>query len=236
MAIMRIRHILLGAASLLAVAGQPAMPAEVNALTPAEEAAGFKLLFDGATTSGWQLMRPEAAKGNWTVKDGALIPEDRPRELMTEEEYGDFELLFDWKIGPAGNSGVMYRVQLGFHPPTSGPEYQLLDDERHKVRGIPNKRTAAAYDIYPPTQDATKPAGQWNTGRILVEGNHVEHWLNGAKALDYELHSPDWQARVRKSKFAKHSHYGRAGRGRIVLQHHGSPIWFRNLKIRPIGE
>ena len=195
-------------------------------------AAGFKPIFGGKSTEGWSLLRPEAAKGEWAVEDGCLVPRGRPRELKTNTTYANFELRFEWKIAENGNSGVMYRAELGYHPPTSGPEYQLLDDEHHKVSGIPDRRTGAAYAIYPPEQDATKPAGEWNTARIVANGNHIEHWLNGVRILAYELHTADWKARVGKSKFAKHPQYGAAKAGHIILQDHGSGVWFRNLRIK----
>jgi hypothetical protein len=213
--------------------------AEPNALTQEEQRQGYQLLFDGQSLQGWQLLRPDAAaatQGNWAVEEGCLVPKGRPRELMTTAEYGDFELLFDWKIGKAGNSGVLYRIEPQYNAPTSGPEYQLLDDANHPAATqYPDRRTGAAYAIYPPTDRASstrRPAGQWNTSRILVRGNHVEHWLNGVQVLAYELHSPDWKERVSKSKFAKQPQYGRAAKGRIVLQDHNSAVWFRNLKVR----
>ncbi|MCP5115361.1 MAG: DUF1080 domain-containing protein, partial [bacterium] len=198
----------------------------------AATAADFEPIFDGKSTAGWSLLRPEAAKGEWVAEDGCLAPKGRPRELKTDATYGDFELRFEWKIAEKGNSGVMYRVELGYHPPTSGPEFQLLDDQGHKVRGIPDRRTGAAYAIYPPEKDAAKLAGEWNTSRIVAKGNHVEHWLNGVKVLAYELHTPDWKQRVGKSKFAKHPQYGAAREGHIVLQDHGSGVWFRNLLLK----
>ncbi len=218
--------VFLGAASAAA--------ADSASLAPAERAAGFHLLFDGVSTAGWHLLKPESAKGRWVVKDGCLTPEGRPRELGTDAMYGNFDLRFEWKIAPGGNSGVLYRVAKGYHPPVSGPEYQILDNDRHPVRNLPERRAGADYGLYPPIREVCKPAGEWNSGRIVVQGNHVEHWLNGVKVVEYELHSADWRARVAKSKFAKRPEYGAARQGMIVLQDHGSPVWFRNIRIREL--
>lgn len=219
------------AAALLLFAATAAGDSEHNSLTPDEQRAGFRLLFDGRSLNGWELAKPFSA-GKWVVEDGCLVPKGRPRELITTAEYGDFELRFDWKIAKGGNSGVMYRVEKQYHPPTSGPEYQLLDDQAHGDGHHEDRRTASAYAIFAPQGAAPKPPGEWNTGRIVVKGPRVEHWLNGVKVLDYEIGSPEWTARVAGSKFARQKQYGRAARGHIVLQDHGSPVWFRNLKLR----
>ena len=221
-------------ALLLCAAALGAAGSNPNQLTAEEQAAGFRLLFDGESVNGWFPLRPDGATGEWTVEDGCLTPHGQPRELATKETFASFELRFDWKIAAGGNSGVLYRVEQGHHPPTSGPEYQLLDDETHQVRNIPDRRTAAAYGIYPPDTDATRQAGEWNTSSILVRGNQVEHWLNGVRVVSYELGSEDWKARVANSKFAKQPQYGAAGRGHIVLQDHGSAVWFRNLRVREL--
>ncbi len=228
------RSVCLVALPVLAFLVSPLTAASPNSLSARERAEGFELLFDGETTHGWFLLRPADADGKWIVEDGCLVPRDRPRELASNKTFDDFELRFEWKIAPGGNSGVMYRVEKGYHAPTTGPEYQLLDDERHKVGSIPDRKTAAAYGIYPPEKDATKPAGEWNTARIIVRGDHVEHWLNGVKVLAYEMHSHDWKTRVAKSKFAKHPQYGRARSGHIVLQDHGSGVWFRGIRFRKL--
>lgn len=152
--------------------------------------------------------------------------------MIANAEYADFELVFHSKIAKAANSGVLYRVQPQFNAPTSGPEYQLLDDEHHPAAQFADRRTGAAYGIYPPERSATRPPGQWNTSRIVLRGPKVEHWLNGVRVLAYQLNSPDWKDRVAKSKFAKQPQYARAAQGRIVLQEHNSAVWFRNLKVR----
>jgi len=203
-------------------------------LSPAEAKQGFQPLFDGKSTTGWYLVKPERAKGEWVAEDGCLTTKGRPWELATEKVYGDFELRFEWKLAPGGNSGVLYRVVKGTHPPTSGPEYQLLDNERHGSDQVATRKTAAAYAIYAPERDATKPAGEWNTARIIVRGNHVEHWLNGERVLAFEMNTPEWNALVAKSKFAKYPRFAKAREGHIVLQDHASPVWFRNLRIREI--
>jgi hypothetical protein len=219
------------AAVLALLAASLADAAEHNTLTAEERRAGFQLLFDGRSLDGWELARA-LPLGKWVAEDGCLVPKGRPGELRTTAQYGDFELLFDWKIARGGNSGVMYRVEKPYHPPTSGPEYQLLDDQVHGDGRYDDRKTASAYAIFAPKGAAPKPPGEWNTGRIVASGPRIEHWLNGVKVLGYEIGSPEWTARVAAGKFARHKQYGRASRGHIVLQDHGSPAWFRNLKLR----
>lgn len=228
---MKTTCVTLCAFTLFALSGAFAFAGD-NVLSAEEQNAGYRLLFDGVSTNGWFPFRPETAKGAWVVEDGCLTPKGKSHELATNEVFGDFELRFDWKIAPGGNSGVLYRVEKGFHPPTSGPEFQLLDNKRHKVGGMPLHQAGAVYAIYPPTSDPGNPAGEWNTARIIAKGNHIEHWLNGTNVCDYELGSADWKARVGKSKFAKHPQYGVATKGHILIQEHGAPIWFKNVRIR----
>jgi 3-keto-disaccharide hydrolase len=198
--------------------------------------AGFVPIFNGKDTTGWHLWRPENAKGRWLVQDGSLVPEGRPRELASDAVYGNFDLRFEWKIATGGNSGVMYRTAKGYHAPTSGPEYQLIDDEHHRERLVPEKSTGAAYAIYAPSDHPLKPAGEWNTARIVARGNHIEHWLNGKLVLDYKLHTKDWKERVAAGKFATHPQYGTGKRGHIILQDHGAAVWFRNIRIKKLGQ
>lgn len=203
-------------------------------LAPVLLAAGFISLFDGRTLNGWELMKPAQAEGSWIVEDGALTVKGRPRELRTSAVYGSFDFTFEWKIAPGGNSGVLYRVEPQYHPPQSGPEYQVLDDDNTAEGKIPTHRAGAVYDLYVPAAGAAKPAGEWNTGRILVQGTRAEHWLNGVKVAYYDTASDDWKSRVAKSKFARFRQFSAAPKGHIVLQDHGSPVWFRNLNIRPL--
>jgi len=148
------------------------------------------------------------------------------------EKYANFELLIDWKIAKGGNSGIMYRVSEDTPSPYwTGPEYQLLDDAAERLPWSSDTATGSAYAIYPPTKDACKPVGQWNTAKIVCNGEHVEHWLNGRQIVSYEFQSADWNRRVQKSKFKAWPKYGKNPSGYIDLQDHGGRVEFRNIKI-----
>jgi hypothetical protein len=207
----------------------------MNTLTAAEKAAGWKLLFDGKTITGWRGFRTPTPPTGWKAVDGLLVRQSGGGDLMTVDQYGDFELSLDWKIPPGGNSGVMFRISgEGDETWHSGPEMQILDNTLHKDGANPLTSAGSNYAVHPPVRDVTKPVGEWNTARLVVKGAHVEHWLNGVKVVDYELWTPDWDKRVQTSKFGKIPPYGRAKRGHIAIQDHGDVVSFRNIKIRPL--
>lgn len=220
----------LGLAVLVLGTAEAAM-AQPNTLTAAEKRAGWKLLFDGKTTDGWRGFKAPAPDPGWTVKDGALGPDPKTsKDIMTKEMFGDFELAFEWKIAPKGNSGVMYRVtEEGGQTYHSGPEYQVLDNSRGEP---PLQRAGALYDLYAPEKDVTRPVGEFNEGRIVVRRGQVEHWLNGVKVVTYELGSPEFKAKVAASKFKAWPMFASAQRGHIALQNHGDPVAYRSIKIR----
>jgi hypothetical protein len=206
---------------------------QVNTLTPEERSAGWRLLFDGSTTAGWRGYRMDSVPSGWRVVDGALTRVQGGADLVTAEQFADFELVLEWKVAPGGNSGIMYRVTEEYeHAYQSGPEFQVLDDAGHADGRSRLTAAGAAYGLYPAPAGVVKPAGEWNAARIVVRGAHVEHWLNGVEVVSYELGSPDWEARVRQSKFAQWPRYGRAARGHIALQDHGDWVAYRNIKLR----
>ncbi|MBL8860007.1 MAG: DUF1080 domain-containing protein [Planctomycetes bacterium] len=206
-----------------------------NVLSASERAAQFELLFDGVTTQGWRGYKSDALPGNWSVEEQALVCAGGGGDLVTVRDYQDFELLLEWRIGKGGNSGVFYRVAERLdHPWQSGPEMQILDGENHPDGGNPLTSAGANYALHAPERDYTLPVGMWNQARIVVEGAHVEHWLNGSKACEYELWSDDWKAAVARSKFASMPEYGLARTGKICLQDHGDRVAFRNIKIRKL--
>jgi hypothetical protein len=210
-----------------------------NTLSAAEKSEGWKLLFDGKTTEGWRKYRGTKVGDAWQIVDGALVLDTskgkKGGDIITVEEYGNFELIFDWKIAKGGNSGVMYRVTEGNDAPyMSGPEYQLLDNRGHADGKSPLTSAGSAYGVYAPLKDKTRPVGDWNHSKIFVKGLHVEHWLNGEKLLSYDVGSDDWTKRVKASKWKDVPTYGRAMKGHIDLQDHGDVISFRNIKIRPM--
>jgi 3-keto-disaccharide hydrolase len=207
----------------------------INTLTPEEKAAGWKLLFDGKSLAGWRGFKSPTPPEGWKAIDGLLVRESGGGDLMTVEQYGDFELRLDWRISEGGNSGIMFRVTPdGEETWHSGPEMQVLDNTRHKDGANPLTSAGSNYALYAPVRDVTKPVGEWNTVRLIAKGNHVEHWLNDVKVVEYELFSPDWEKRVQASKFGEIPPYGRAKRGHIAIQDHGDRVWYRNIKIKPL--
>lgn len=236
--------------------GEEAVPSDagapLNTLTEAEKDAGWTMLFDGKSLDQWRGFRSETVPPGWEVKDGVLVflaehREEGYGDLTTREEFADFELSLEWKIAPCGNSGVMFRVSEDsdqeWH---SGPEAQIVDGtegcwsdyqapEGERAPGSDLKATqmsGANYDLHPPGEAKAKPVGEWNHMRLLVDGPHVEHWLNGVKAVEYELWSDEWNEMVANSKFVDYPQYGMNKSGHIVLQDHGQNVWFRNIKVR----
>jgi hypothetical protein len=169
----------------------------------------------------------------WQVVDGALTRVGEGGDIITTEQFENFELALDWKVAPAGNSGIFYRVtESGEATYHSGPEMQVLDDAGHKDGSSRLTSAGSLYGIYGAPAGVVKPAGEWNAVRLVVNGNHVEHWLNGVKVVDYELGSADWAKRVGEAKFKEWPEFGRAKRGHIALQDHGDWVAYRNIKIK----
>jgi hypothetical protein len=213
-----------------------------NQLSPAEKKAGWTLLFDGTSLDGWRAYKRADASGTrWVVKDGLLCldPGDKTdtrgeRDIVTTKPYSQFELAWDWRISEGGNSGLKYFV-LEDRESAIGHEYQLIDDAKHPDAKIgPHRQTAAFYDVLPATDRPTKPVGEWNTSRVVVRGNDVEHWLNGKKVLGYTLDSPALREAIAKSKFKGIERFGKVQPGLILLQDHGEAVCFRNVKVRAL--
>ena len=196
----------------------------------------WRPLFDGRSTAGWRGFKSETVPPGWRVVDGALSKDGPVPDIVSKEQFGDFEFELDWKIGAAGNSGIFYRGTEEYDRIYwSAPEYQLLDD----VQGEDNKSrltcAGSAYGLYPSPAGHLKPVGEWNRTRIVARGAHVEHWLNGTKLLEYELRSADWEAKVAASKFGKWPNYGRAARGHVAMQgDHAGTLAFRDIRIREL--
>ena len=211
-----------------------------NQLTAEETADGWKLLFNGQNMDGWKTYQGKE-NDSWEVVDGTLHckPADAAKkriDIHTLEQYGDFDLVFDWKIAPKNNSGVIYRSTEEFKESyLSGPEYQLIDDKGWPDKLTPGQLAGSNYDMNPaPDTKKINAPGEWNTGRIVAKGNHVEHWLNGEKILEYELHSPEWQKLKAVSKWKDAKGYGASAKGFIDLQDHGGEVWFRNIRIKTL--
>jgi hypothetical protein len=205
----------------------------VNTLTEAEKKAGWKLLFDGKTLDGWRGFTSPKVPSGWKVENGTLFRAAQGGDIMTVEQFDDFELRLEWKLAEGGNSGIFFHATTeGDEIWHSAPEVQVLDNSKHKDGATPTTSAGANYALHAPVRDVTRPIGQWNEVRLIVKGPHVEHWMNGVKLLEYEMWSTDWEKRVKASKFGKIPIYGRAKTGHIGLQDHGDPVWYRNIKIR----
>ena len=207
-----------------------------NTLTAAERAAGWKLLFDGKTTNGWRGYHMKTMPPAWKVVDGVLTKSGPTEDIITTQTFSDFELAFDWKLGPAGNSGVFYRgtEQYG-RVYWSTPEYQLADDSL--TSDSRNRLTAAGavYGFYPAARGIAKFANNWNSARIVAKGAHVEHWMNGVKLAEYEFWSPEFTAKYKASKFRDSTGFGRAPSGFVAVQgDHNGVLSLRNIKIRTL--
>ena len=219
------------------LAALPLPAAEPNTLTAAEKSAGWKLLFDGKSFAGWRGYKTEAVGSGWKVQDGALtITVGRTGDLITVAEYGDFELSFEWRIAPGGNSGVLYRVGLGEAAvPRTGPEYQILDNAKAKDTKVMNHLAGSLYDLGPATPaHLPKPVGEWNSARIVIRGWKIEHWLNGTKIIAVDLASPEGKAMIAGSKFKAWPKFATLSRGHIALQDHGDVVSFRSIKLREL--
>ncbi|MBI3850072.1 MAG: DUF1080 domain-containing protein [Verrucomicrobia bacterium] len=205
-----------------------------NQLTAAEKAAGWKLLFDGKTTQGWRSFKRQTFPDHgWVVEDGWLkcVAHGNGGDIISADEFSDFELSWDWRLPPKANNGVKYFVTES-RDHALGHEYQMVDG---REESDPIHSTASFYAVLAPKLDKPlKPTGEINHSRIIVRGNHVEHWLNGAKVLEYELGSEQVMAAVAKSKFRNVEGFGTKIKGHILLTYHNDECSFRNLKIREL--
>jgi hypothetical protein len=229
--------ILLGLTVASGACSRPAPAPETAVRLPDGPRSGWRPLFDGHTADQWRAYHGDTLPAGWQVVDGALTRVGQAGDIVTREEFQDFELALEWKVEAGGNSGIMYRVAEAPELESvwqSGPEYQILDDARHPDGRRPETSAGSCYGLYPAPRGIVRPAGEWNEARIVVQGSHVEHWLNGTRVVSYELGSPDWEERVRRSKFASMPRYGRESRGHIALQDHGDGVAYRNIRVRPI--
>ncbi len=216
-------------------AGQPATQ-QPNTLSEAERRAGWQLLFEGTSLAGWRQYQADTLPTAWRVADGTITKTVGTRDIVTRDQFGDFELVFDWRLATGGNAGVFYRATEEYDRVYwSAPEYQLLDDPNAPDGRDPLTSAGAAYQLYPAPRGVVKPAGEWNSSRVVARGRHVEHWLNGTKIVEYEALSPDWEAKVKASKFKDWPNYGRAMRGHIAIQgDHRGDLALRNIKVREL--
>lgn len=239
------RSLVVAALSLAAVAVAAQSSTAPNTLSPAERAAGWTLLFDGKTTAGWRGFHSDKFPDvGWVVENGAIKtagPGPSGGDIITIGQFDNFELQLEWKIGPGGNTGVKYLISeeliktgrsgLGF-------EMQVIDDDANsdaKAGMAGNRAAGALYDLIAPAKNKVlRPVGEWNQAGVLVRGNHVEHFLNGGKVLEFEMGSPEFKARIAESKFKVNPGFGEVKKGHVLLQAHGAEVWFRSIKIREL--
>ncbi len=215
----------------------PRAAAPSNALSDAQKTLGWRALFDGASLAGWRGWKMAGPPAGWKAANGVLDRGEGGGDLATIEEFSDFELELEWQIAPGGNSGIMFRASEDHDAPyETGPELQLLDNLGHPDGKNPLTSAGSNYALDAPPFDATYPPGQWNRARLVVAGAHVEHWLNGHLQCSYELWTPEWEAKVAGSKFAKMPGYGKNKQGHIVLQDHGDGVRFQNLRVRVLSK
>jgi hypothetical protein len=218
-------------ALLLAAGGLSGLPHRGES-----QAGEWRPLLPGGTATGWRGYQKETLPDGWQVVDGALTRVGEGGDIVyAAEQFGDFELELEWKIAKNGNSGVFYRAtEATTRIYENATELQVLDNIGHPDNRTDLTLAGSNYGLYPAPRDGVKPVGEWNTVRVIARGGHVEHWLNGKRVVSYELWSPDWEGRVKGSKFNQWPQYGRAKRGFIGVQDHGDWVAFRNMRIREL--
>lgn len=209
-----------------------------NTLTAKEKKEGWKLLFDGTTMTGWRSYQNKQTD-NWDVKNGELYCKEegvtKRADLITADNFENYELQIDWKISPKKNSGIIYMVTEGNGATyESGPEYQLIDDIGYPGKLSDKQLSGSNYDMNAPSAKVAKPAGEFNHTKIVINKGHVEHWLNGTKVVEYQLWSPEWEQTKANSKWKDVKPYGMSKAGHIALQDHGGGVAFKNIKIKPL--
>lgn len=212
-----------------------------NKLSEKEKKEGWKLLFDGKTTTGWRNYQSDKVTDRWKVSNGELYLDksvtNGAGDIITDGEFQDYELALDWKISPCGNSGVIFNVvedEKFKNTYNSGPEMQVLDNTCHPDAKIAKHRSGDLYDLIAVSKETVKPAGEWNQVRIVSKNAKMEFWLNGTKVVDFTMHTPEWKQMVANSKFKTMPGFGESKKGHIALQDHGDAVWFRNIKIREL--
>lgn len=225
------------------VSKQNAMSAApLNTLTDSEIANGWELLFNGEDISeNWRGYKMDTVPTKWEVEDGAIFfnPNNYGTggDIISREQYSEFEFALEWKVAPASNSGIFYHAvesdEYEF-PYETAPEMQVLDNDRHGDGKIESHRSGDLYDLLKSSVENVRPVGEWNSVRIVVRGNTVQHWQNGEKVIETTMWDDNWDALIADSKFATWPGFGKSNVGHFALQDHGDPVWYRNLKVRKL--
>lgn len=214
---------------------KPGEQRQHNVLTDAEKSAGWKLLFDGKSFDGWKGFQSDKVPAGWKVVDGEIHRGDGGGDLVTGEEYGDFELSLDWKIAPGGNSGIIWRASEAQNPGwLTGPEMQILDNKRHADGRNATTSAGSVYALIAPPRDVSLTPNRWNTARLVARGTKIEYWLNNVQTASFDTASDEWKSLLAKSKFRNLKDFAKLSKGRIILQDHSDPVSFRNVKIRKL--
>jgi hypothetical protein len=225
--------------AILSVPTVDASGAPLNTLSEAERSAGWQLLFDGQSLAGWRGYRMKSAPAGWEVREGVLRTSPATTgavDLVTERKFTNFELAWEWRVAPGASSGIKYFVSEE-RPTAAGHEYQILDDEGDPDRAWHGDahRTGAFYDVVPPgAAKSLRPTGAWNHSRLVVSGRRVEHWLNGANILTYEIGSSAVKQGIARSSFKDVPGFGEKVTGPVLIAHHPSETWYRNIKVREL--
>ena len=194
------------------------------------------VLFDGTSLDHWRGYHHEEIGDGWKIEDDVLkFDGSKSGDIITKRKFGNFEFTFEWAVTEGANSGVMYKVSTGDNASYfTGPEYQILDDANHHDGKNPLTSAGSLYGLYSPGDARSRPVGEWNTGKIVINGNKVQHWLNGKLAVEAEIGSDEWNEKVANSKFREWKKFAVNESGHLCLQDHGNEAWFRNIKITPI--
>jgi hypothetical protein len=237
---------LIGAIVLFFVFGSVSIAqssAAPNVLSSKEQTDGWKLLFDGNTKKGWHVFNNRTDGSAWKVADGVLYLDPKAKgpkgegggDIISEEEFENFHLMLEWKLDSGGNSGVIIQAQEDpkyRYAWVTGPEIQIIDNDRHADAKNKKHRAGDLYDLVAATPETVKPIGQWNLMEVMSKDGKLDIFLNGTKVVSTTQWDDNWSKLISESKFKSMADFGKFRKGKISLQDHGNPVYFRNIKIQ----
>lgn len=213
---------------------------QANTLTDAEKSEGWTLLFDGQSKNGWHSYQNKTNLESWKVENGTLTLDPKGAgggSILTDQDFENYHLKIDWKISPNGNSGIIFNVKEAAEYDSdyfTGPEMQVLDNNGHADAKIHKHRAGDLYDLIASSPETVRPTGEWNTAEIIINNDSLELRLNGPSVVRTKLWDDNWKQMIANSKFKEWPAFGTIKSGKISLQDHGDPVWFRNIKIRKL--